>query len=560
LATSEGKGLDVVLNALAGEFVDASLELLPNGGRFLEMGKTDIRDAAELSAEHPGVEYLPFDVTEAGPPRIGQILAEIAALFDADALAHSPIATWDMRQAPQAFRHLREGRNVGKVVLTAPRAIDPERTTLIAGGTGGLGALTARHLVERHGAKQLLLVSRSGLEAEGAEKLRQELEELGAKVQIAACDVSDRKALKKLLDSISSEHPLGAIVHCAGALADATVETMEAAQVEAVFAPKVDAAQNLHELSADLDLSAFVLFSSAAGTLGGPGQANYAAANVFLDALAQRRQAEGLPATSIAWGLWQREGAMTSGLTEADLARMKRGGIEALSDERGLALFDASLAAARPQAIALPIDTAALRGASTAGTLPPLLSGLVRTPRRRSAATGSLATKLAALPQAEHEAFVLDLVKGEVAAVLGHSSAGEIEPTKAFKEMGFDSLAAVELRNRLNSATGLRLGATAVFDYPSVVTLGRHLLTESGLAATDPVEATFRDALARVSLSRLRDAGLMGPLRELLQLEGDEEQTSEHTLIDEIDTMDIDDLVEQTLEGQPAVVGDGDLE
>ncbi len=475
-----GAGVDVVLNALAGEFVDASLDLLPRGGRFLEMGKTDMRDPEQVAADRPGVSYLPFDVTEAGSKRSGEILVTVAELFEQGALRHSPIATWDMRNAPQAFRHLREGRNVGKVVLGVPRAIDPERTVLITGATGGLGALVARHLVERHGARHLLLVSRSGPEADGAERLREELERLGAEATIAACDVSDREGLKKLLASIPSEHPLGAVIHAAGAIADGTVESLSPERIDRVFAPKAEGAWNLHELTQGMDLSAFVLFSSAAGTLGGPGQANYAAANVYLDALAQKRRGEGRPATSIAWVLWERESGMTSRLGEADLARMRRGGIEALSDERGLALLDAALDADRPQALAVPTDTAALRALASAGTLPPILSGLVRAPRRRRADSGSLAAQLATLPEAEHGSFVLDLVRGEVAAVLGHSSAQEIEPERAFKEMGFDSLAAVELRNRLNSATGLGLGATTVFDYPTPRRLAEQMLAEAG--------------------------------------------------------------------------------
>ena len=488
LALTDGEGMDVLLNALTGEFIDASLALLPRGGRFLEMGKTDLRDPGQLKAERPGFTYLPFDLTEVSPKRSGEILTEVAGLLEAGALHHSPTTTWDLREAPQAFRHLREGRNVGKVVLTLPQPIDPERTTLITGATGGLGALIARHLTESHGARHLLLVSRSGEEAEGAKELKRELEELGAEVEIAACDVSDRGALQKLLGQIPKEHPLGAVIHCAGTLADATVNTLTAEQVEQVFAPKVDAAWNLHELSKDAELSAFVLFSSAAGTLGGPGQANYAAANVFLDALAQRRAAEGLPATAIAWGLWQREG-MGSGLAEADLARMRRGGIEPISDERGLELFDAAIAQTRPQALALPLDPAGLRAGASTGALPPILSALVRTSKRRGP-TGSLATKLSSLPEVEHEAHVLDLVRAEVAAVLGHSSSQEIEPDRAFNEIGFDSLAAVELRNRLNSATGLRLGATTVFDYPTPQKLAGRLLSEATASGSSKQLAT----------------------------------------------------------------------
>src|SRR5260221_3483757 len=479
LATTGGEGVDVVLNALAGEFVDASLELLPRGGRFLEMGRADIRDPEQIDAEHKGVSYRAFDLVEAGSRRTTEILAEISELFGQGVLRHSPIATWDMRKAPQAFRHLREGKNVGKVVLSVPQAIDPDRTVLVTGATGGLGALMARHLAERHGAPHRHLASQSGSQAEGAAGLKASLEELGAETTIASCDVSDRKALETLLASIPSEYPLGAVIHCAGALADGTVETLTSEQIDRVFAPKADAAWHLHELTENIDLSAFVLFSAAAGILGSLGQANYAAANVFLDALAQRRQADGLPGISIAWGLWERQGGMISQLGEVDLARMGRAGIEAISDEQGLGLFDAAIGADRPQTLAAPIDAAGLRGLVATGALPPILSGLVRTAKRRSAAKGSLATKLATLSATEHESFVLDLVRGEAAAVLGHASAQEVEPERAFQELGFDSLAAVELRNRLDAIAGLRLSATVVFDYPSPAVLARHLLAEA---------------------------------------------------------------------------------
>jgi len=199
LDATGGEGVDVVLNALAGEFVDASLDLLPRGGRFLEMGKTDMRESGEVGEAHPAVAYLPFDLIEAGPARMGEILAEVVDLLAQGELRRSQVATWDLREAPKAFRHLREGRNVGKLVLTVPRAIDPQRTVLVTGGTGGLGALTARHLVERHGADRLLLVSRSGPQAQGADGLKAELEAQGAQVEIAACDVADRRALQELL-------------------------------------------------------------------------------------------------------------------------------------------------------------------------------------------------------------------------------------------------------------------------------------------------------------------------------------------------------------------------
>ncbi len=388
-------------------------------------------------------------------------------------------------QEPQVA--LREGRALVPRVARAlapeqeeePVSLDPEKTILISGGTGALAAQVSRHLVSEHGARHLLLASRSGARAEGARELKQELTELGAEVRIEACDVSDRTALGGLLDSIPSAHPLGAVIHTAAVLEDGTVESLDPESLATVFAPKASAAQHLHELTRDTELDAFVLFSSAAGALGSPGQANYAAANVFLDALAARRRAEGLPATSIAWGAWVQQSGLTAELGEADLKRMRRAGIEPLTDAQGLELFDACLGSPRPLCLAIGLNRAGLRTMASAGALPPILSGLVRAEtRRRSASSGELAAKLAALPEEERYGHVLELVRTEIAAVLGHGSAAAVDPDRAFSEMGFDSLAAVELRNMLDSTTGLRLSATTVFDYPNPAKLAAYLLSE----------------------------------------------------------------------------------
>ncbi len=355
--------------------------------------------------------------------------------------------------------------------------LDPERTVLVTGGTGGLGALVARHLVEAHGARHLLLASRSGEWARGAAELAVDLGEQGAEVNIAACDVSDRGQLEELLGSIPAEHPLGAVIHCAGVLDDATIETASAEQLERVFGPKADAAQHLHELTAGIELSHFVCFSSIAGILGTAGQGAYAAANRFLDGLVELRRAQGLAATSIAWGLWDSQSTMVGSLGEADLARMRRAGIEAFSAERGLACFDAALARGQALSAAAHFDRGALRAQATAGGLPVLLEGLVGT-RARVGEGSSLAARLAAVPEEGRAAEVLELVRSEVAAVLGHESVAAVDPDKAFKDLGFDSLAAVELRNRLKTSTGMRLASTAVFDYPSAGSLASHLLAE----------------------------------------------------------------------------------
>jgi acyl transferase domain-containing protein/D-arabinose 1-dehydrogenase-like Zn-dependent alcohol dehydrogenase/acyl carrier protein len=493
LQVTGGEGVDVVLNSLAGEFIDASLALLPRGGRLIEMGKADIRDPERIAAAHPGVAYDAFSLTDLGQEEVQAMIAGVIELFERGELRHSPFVSWDLRRAPAAFRHLREGKNVGKVIFEIPRPIDPERTVLVTGGASGLGSLTARHLVEAHGARHLLLVSRSGAKAKGAKELKAELTARGAKVKFAACDVSDRAQLQELLAKLPKKHPLGAVVHAAGVLDDATIEALGPEQIESVFAPKALAAHHLHELTAGMDLSAFVMFSSAAGVLGGPGQGNYAAANAYLDALAERRRGEGLAATSIAWGLWQRESAMSAALSEADIERMRGAGIEALGDEQGLALLDLALGSERAGFLALGLNLATLRSRAQAGLLPAMLSDLVRAPRRRASAAGSsLAAKLAAIPEAEREALVTGLVRAEAASALGHDSAAAIDPERAFKELGFDSLAAVELRNRLQAATGVRLASTVVFDHPTSAALARHLLAEVGGGAAAQVAVRAR--------------------------------------------------------------------
>src|SRR6187551_3626219 len=255
-------------------------------------------------------------------------------------------------------------------------------------------------------------------------------------------------------------------------------------QLQHVFAPKAEGANHLHELTADLNLSAFVMFSSAAGTLGSAGQGNYAAANVFLDALAACRRGNGLAATSIAWGLWALESGTTSQLSDADRARMERSGIAALSNAEGLAFFDATLASRSALTLAAAFNRPVLRSQASVGTLPAILRGLFRmAPGRRVASAGSLQAKLAAVPAAEREAFVLKLVQTEVAVVLGHSSVVAVDRNRAFKDLGFDSLAAVELRNRLGALTGLRLPATLVFDYPSAAAIGSYLLGEASASS-----------------------------------------------------------------------------
>jgi NADPH:quinone reductase-like Zn-dependent oxidoreductase/acyl carrier protein len=476
LDATGGGGVDVVVNSLAGEFIDASLALLPRGGRFIELGKMDLRDPEEVAREHPGVRYRAVDLPEVEPQRVQEMLANIVRLFEEGALQHLPMTVRDVRQGIDAFRFLRDGRHVGKIVLTVPQPLDPSGTVLVTGGTGGLGALVARDLAQR-GARRLLLVSRRGDAAAGAQELRAELADLGCEARLVACDVADREQLLALLDSIATQAPLTAVIHTAGVLEDGVIETLDAQQLERVLRPKLDAALLLDELTERTGAREFVLFSSAAATLGSPGQANYAAANAFLDALAQHRRARGLPAVSLAWGLWAQPSGMTGDLSEPDRLRMARAGMAPLSERQGLKLFELGRTIARALVLPVHLDTGALRAQARAGTLPPLLHKLVRVPTRRAQdAAGSLAQRLAGTPAGDWDAAVLDLVRTETAVALGHMSATDIDPGVDFLELGFDSLAALELRNRLSRVTGLRLPPTLTFDYRTANEIASHVI------------------------------------------------------------------------------------
>ncbi|MGW2463972.1 SDR family NAD(P)-dependent oxidoreductase [Streptomyces sp. NPDC001761] len=382
-----------------------------------------------------------------------------------------------------------------------PLVWDPDGTVLITGGTGGLGALIARHLVSEHGVRHLVLAGRRGADAPGAAELRDALAQSGAEVTLARCDAADRDDLAALL----AAHEVRAVVHAAGVVDNGVLATLDADKVDRVLRPKVDAAWNLHELTRDTGLSAFVLLSSTAGLLVGGGQANYAAANTFLDGLAAHRRSLGLPAVSLAYGLWSGSGGMSAGIDAADLERLRRLGLPPLTPAQGLRTFDAGLGAEDAVLVPVRLDAAAVRARPDG--VPALLRGLVRPARRRgtepAAGTpaGSWRERLAPLPDADRDRALLELVRTHVAGVLGHPSPESVDPSRAFQEMGFDSLAAVELRNLLAGATGLTLPATLVFDQPTPHALAAHLKTalvpgpadqaRSALAELDRLEAAL---------------------------------------------------------------------
>nr|WP_018501119.1 type I polyketide synthase [Parafrankia discariae] len=412
-------------------------------------------------------------------------------------------------------------------------------TVVLTGATGALGTLLARHLVDRHGVRELLLLSRRGRTAPGGPELVDELTAAGARVRLEACDLADPAAVRAVL----ADQPVTAIVHAAGSTDDAVLTSLTAARLDAVLRAKVDAVLNLHEASAGNDLTAFVLFSSIAGLFGNPGQASYAAANTFLDAFAAHRRAAGLPAISLAWGLWDVDSGLGEALSAADRTRMRRGGVVPLPAGRALDLFDAACAAAGGPgramaggpALLVPVglDLPALRRAAAAGPLPAILAGLappaVRSPLPETVpggpATGqgdprdrSLARQLATLAPAEQTRTLVLLVRNQTAAVLGHAGAAEVAESRRFQEMGLDSLTAVELRNRLTAATGLRLPPTLVFDHPTPAALAEHL--RSALAPdAAAVDRALLDDLDRLVESLAgRDLGAATRTRVALRL------------------------------------------
>ncbi|WP_432215350.1 type I polyketide synthase [Streptomyces lydicus] len=359
-----------------------------------------------------------------------------------------------------------------------------EGAVLVTGASGVLAGVVVRHLVGVCGVRRVVLVSRRP-----AEELAAEVRGLGVEAVVVACDVADRGVLA----GVFAEHRVSAVVHAAGVLDDGVVEGLSPERVGGVLRPKVEGAVVLDEVSRGVDLKAFVLFSSAAGTLGGPGQGSYAAANAFLDALAQRRRAQGLPATSLGWGLWDTAGGMTDELTDTDRHRLSRSGVQGLSTDDGLALLDAACATEEPHLLPLRLDLGALRAAADGpGDVPAMLRGLLPKTLRRAAAdapdaepTRSFAQRLRALPEDERHEAGLRLVREQTAEILGYAGPEEVPAERAFNELGFDSLTALELRNRLTASTGLQLPATLVFDHPTPEALARHLTGEvTGAAGT----------------------------------------------------------------------------
>jgi polyketide synthase 12 len=569
MSATKSRGMDVVIDNNVGEFVDASLRLTADGGTFVEVGSDDIRDSDQVRRNYPRVNYRAVNLPALEPDLIQAMLLRLGELFEQGVLEPIPATTFDLRRASEAFKQVAHDPYGIKIVFEPPRGFDPDGTVLISGGTGALGAIVARHLIERHGAKHLLLLSRQGEDNQSAMRLKVEFELAGADVTVAACDVSDRQALARVLANTPEAHPLTAVFHLAGVLDDGVIDSLTPERIAKVFRPKVEGALALHELTIERELGAFVIFSSIVGVLGNAGQTSYSAANAFLDALAAHRQALGLPATSLAWGPWAAEG-MAARLSGSDQARFRRRGLIPVTRAEGLALLDTALG--RPEASLVPVhlDTAAFVNQSE--HTPTMLRGLVRiAPRRRATNTAvggadlgpqTLAQRLAKLSDKERERTLLDLVRTEIAGALDISRPETLGPDRPLKNLGLDSLVAVELRTRLQNATNLRLPSTLLFDHPTPGALVKYIAEELQLEAAveqPPTEspvvfelARLETMIASIPADELERAGITVKLRELLgRVAGDagKPRPDDQTDLSGVSDDELFDLLDSELEG-----------
>ncbi|WP_436775326.1 type I polyketide synthase [Yinghuangia sp. YIM S09857] len=517
------RALELVRSWLAdARFADARLVLLTSGAVSAAPGEP-VTDAAAATvwglvrsaqSENPGRFVLvDTDGTERSAGALGGVLATgepQAALRAGEALV------------PRLAR-------VERTAAEPASAAFGDGTVLVTGGTGALGRLLARHLVVAHGVRDLLLASRRGPDAEGAAEFAAEMAAAGATVRTVAADTAVRVECERLIAGIPEERPLTAVLHLAGTLDDGLVQSLTPDRLDAVLRPKVDALWHLHELTQDRrDLVAFVVFSSAAGILGSPGQANYAAANAFTDALAQVRRAAGLPALSLAWGAWEQTGGMADRTGDTLARRAARSGMALLSADEGLAAFDAALGVRDDVQVPVRLDLAALAGQAETGgeeAVPLLLRGLVRVPAgRRGGGEGAadLAESLADAGPEEAERLLVDLVRSHVAAVLGHASPDAVDTGRSLVDLGFDSLSGVELRNRLSAVTGLRLPATVVFDYPTIDAMASFLGSELAPGAAGTAVAVLEEldrleaALGKLSLDTIARTRLTASLERIL--------------------------------------------
>jgi acyl transferase domain-containing protein/acyl-CoA synthetase (AMP-forming)/AMP-acid ligase II/NADPH:quinone reductase-like Zn-dependent oxidoreductase/NAD(P)-dependent dehydrogenase (short-subunit alcohol dehydrogenase family)/acyl carrier protein len=481
-AVTGGAGVDVVLNSLTGAFIHDSFAALAEGGRFLEMGKAEIWDEAQVRAVHASARYQAFDLLTVDPDAIQHMLQAIAAALAAGEITPLPRRSFAIGEAVSAFRTMAQGRHVGKIVLTnraeqAAAKLDPDGTWLVTGGFGGLGRHVVTWLCE-HGVRRLALVARTEPDGERRTWV-EELRGRGVEVQVVLADLADPDELEtRVAELATSMSPLRGVVHAAGVLDDGVLGEQSWPRVEAVLAPKAGAAWAMHHATQALPLDAFVLFSSITGTLGGAGQAGYSSANAYLDALARHRHALGCAAVSIAWGPWADAG-MAARLDARQQRRLAEQGLIPIEPEQGLQWFARALGSDAAHMIVAPIDLARLRRRLGNAPVPPLFAELL--PATASDSSPSMKAELERLPATDRHARLLAILRERSARVMGAAGANAVDPHTPLRDLGLDSLMGVDLHTELSRAVGQRLEETMLLDHPTLDRLAAHLLGVMGL-------------------------------------------------------------------------------
>ena len=513
LAVTGGAGVEIVLNSLAGDFIAESVRALGHGGQFVEIGKGGIWTAAQMSAARPDVTYLPLYLGDVRPevtlPMLNRLLADVAA----GRLQPLPHRSFALEEGVDAFRHMAQARHIGKVLLACadrPHPVRADATYIVTGGFGALGSAVAQALVAQ-GARRLVLAGRRGSPDQAAASRIAALEASGVQVAAVSADVTDAAAVAELFRVAAEGPPVRGIVHTAGVVDDGLLAQQSWPQFERVLAPKIAGAWHLHQQSRHCPLDFFVLFSSSASVLPAHGQGNYAAANAFLDALACDRRAAGRPGVSVNWGPWEDLG-MTARVSVRDRQRWRRQGVASISEQQGTNLFARLLAEAPPELLVLPVDWRAFVSRYPEAARPALLVDLIEYPLNVPAAaspqTPLLRERLADLPASEWRYAVYHHICEVVRRVLAVSPAFAIEPQQGLRDLGMDSLMAVELRNGLQQSVGRPLPSTLAFDYPAMEPLTDYLMTMLSEDAPTPFsvpDASTDQMLRAITVTEIQD-------------------------------------------------------
>ena len=505
---TEGKGVDVVLNSLNGDFIPKNLEILAEGGRFVEIGKVGIWSQEQVASSRSDISYYPFDlleVSQENPDLIETLFTELKQQFIRQQLHPLPYRVFSITEAQNAFRYMAQAKHIGKVVIDVPNTnsqiVKSDGSYLITGGLGAIGLQVARWLVS-NGAKHLILLSRSSASAQ-AQSVIDELEQQGVTVEVIRADITDYDTIKNIFMPQNSSYkrsndsyrrddlyrcfndsygrfgetslpPITGIIHAAGILDDGLIQNLTWERFQKVLQPKVTGTWNLHLATQHLDLDWFVCFSSIVSVFGAAGQSNYAVANAFMDNLMAYRRSLGLPGITINWSIWN-QGGMAQRLTEQQQQRLNQQGLTPIEPKHGLAILKQILQQNSLQTIVFPVDWSSFLAQQPPNPFFDRFKGQTTKPKET---TSSFLQQLASIPQRDRFSCLENHIRSQVAKVLGFSDAELIDTEEKFADLGMDSLMAVEFKNNLQASFGDVISLTTAFDYPSVELLTNHIAEE----------------------------------------------------------------------------------